>query len=59
MTEPARRTSSRPEDRIVVVKSEDDTPYGVWIKASPARSRRAGGVITLQLEEEKEVETVR
>jgi len=45
---------AKPEDRIVVVKSEDDTPYGVWIKAT-GQIEAAGGVITLQLEEEKEV----
>ena len=45
---------SRTEDRIVVVRSTKDTPYRHWIKASAA-VEQAGGVIALQLEEEKEV----
>lgn len=45
---------AKPEDKIVVVKSAKDTPYNVWIRAT-AQIEQAGGVITLQLEEEKEV----
>jgi biopolymer transport protein ExbD len=45
---------SRPEDRIVVIRSEKDTPYHQWIKVT-GLIEKAGGVITLQLEEEKEV----
>lgn len=45
---------SRPEDRIVVVSSEKDTPYSQWIRATGV-IEDAGGVITLQLEEERVV----
>lgn len=44
----------RPEDRIVIVSSAKDTPYSFWIKVT-SLVEKAGGVITLQLEEEKEV----
>lgn len=44
----------KPEDRVVVVKSAKDTPYSQWIRATGI-IEQAGGVITLQLEEEKEV----
>ena len=45
---------TRPEDRIVVVKSEKDTPYSQWIRVTGI-IQQVGGVITLQLEEEREV----
>jgi len=45
---------SRPEDRIVVVKSSKDTPYKHWIDVT-TRIEAAGGIITLQLEEERQV----
>ena len=45
---------AKPEDRIVVVKSANDTPYRQWILVT-GRIEQAGGLITLQLEEEKEV----
>lgn len=45
---------ARPEDRIVVVRSAKDTPYSQWILIT-GKIERAGGVITLLLEEEKEV----
>jgi biopolymer transport protein ExbD len=45
---------TRPEERIVVVKSDNDTTYAQWIRVT-GDIVRAGGVITLQLEEEKEV----
>lgn len=45
---------SRPEDRIVVVKSQKDTPYRHWIDVT-TRIEGAGGVITLQMEEERQV----
>ena len=45
---------AKPEDRIVIVKSAKDTPYGQWIRVT-GQIELAGGVITLQLEEEKEV----
>jgi len=44
-----------PEDRIVVVKSQKDTPYRHWIDVT-TRIEDAGGVITLQLEEERQVQ---
>ena len=44
-----------PEDRIVVVKSQKDTPYRHWIDVT-TRIEEAGGVITLQLEEERQVQ---
>lgn len=45
---------ARPEDRIVVVKSAKDTPYSQWIRVTE-RIEEAGGVITLQVEDETEV----
>jgi biopolymer transport protein ExbD len=48
------KNKARPEDRIVVVKSEKDTTYAQWIRATAA-IEDAGGVITLQLEEERVV----
>ena len=42
-----------PEDKIVVVKSDKDAPYARWIKAT-GEIERAGGMVALQLEEEKE-----
>jgi len=45
---------ARPEDRIVILRSAKDTPYRVWIRAT-ALIEEAGGVVTLQLDEEKEV----
>jgi biopolymer transport protein ExbD len=45
---------AKPEDRIVVVRSTKDTPYSQWIMVT-GLIEKAGGLITLQLEEEKEV----
>lgn len=45
---------TRPEDKVVVVKSAKDTPYSHWIKVTGA-IEQAGGQITLQLEEEREI----
>ncbi len=45
---------ARPEDRIVVVKSDKDVPYVRWIDFT-SRIEDLGGTITLQLEEEREV----
>ena len=47
-------TKTREEDRIVVVKSAKDTPYLHWI-AVTGQIDEAGGIITLQLEEEQTV----
>ncbi|MBA4186721.1 MAG: biopolymer transporter ExbD [Planctomycetaceae bacterium] len=45
---------TRQEEKVVVVKSAKDTPYSQWIRATGA-IEQAGGMITLQLEEEREV----
>jgi hypothetical protein len=45
---------SRSEDKIVVVKSSKDTPYHHWIDVT-GKVEEAGGVITLQLEEERTI----
>ena len=45
----------RAEDRIVVVKSNDDTPYQHWIEVT-GMIEEAGGVITIQREEEREIQ---
>ena len=46
---------SRPEDRVVVVKSRPEVPYHHWIAAT-ATIEEAGGIITIQREEEREVQ---
>lgn len=45
---------SQPGDRVVVVKSEPDTPYSHWIFVT-SMIEDAGGIVTLQIEEEREV----
>lgn len=45
---------SRSEDKIVIVKSSKDTPYFHWIKVTE-EIETAGGVITLQVEDERTV----
>ena len=45
---------TRPEDKIVEVKTAKDTPYHVWLKVTGA-IEEAGGVVTLQVEVEKDV----
>ena len=45
---------SRPEDRVVIVKSRPDVPYHHWITAT-SLIEEAGGIITIQREEEREV----
>ena len=49
------RGKERPEDRIVVIKSDKDVPYVRWIDFT-SRIEDLGGTITLQLEEEREVQ---
>ncbi|MCE9534420.1 MAG: biopolymer transporter ExbD [Planctomycetes bacterium] len=44
------KDKTKQEDRIVVIRSDKDTPYSQWIKATGA-IEKAGGVITLRLEE--------
>jgi biopolymer transport protein ExbD len=46
---------TRPEDRVVVVKAADDVPYHAWIEVT-SQIEDAGGIITLQLEEERTVD---
>jgi biopolymer transport protein ExbD len=50
------KNKSKPEDRIVIVKSSKDTSYAHWIKVT-GLIEQAGGVITLQIEEERTVMT--
>ncbi|MDA0832653.1 MAG: biopolymer transporter ExbD [Planctomycetota bacterium] len=45
---------TRPEDRVVIVKSQKDTPYKHWIDVT-TRIEEAGGIVTLQMEEERTV----
>ena len=45
---------ARPEDRVVIVKSKPDTPYFHWIRYTEL-IESAGGVITIQTEEEQQV----
>jgi len=45
----------RPDEKIVIVKSQDDVPYSQWL-AITTSIEDAGGVITLQIEEEREVQ---
>jgi biopolymer transport protein ExbD len=49
---------TRPEDKIVVVRSERETPYRHWI-AVTAMIEEAGGIITILREEEREVQLPR
>jgi biopolymer transport protein ExbD len=44
----------RPEDKVVVVKSDPDVPYHHWIKYTTL-IEEAGGIITVLREEEQEV----
>ena len=46
---------TRPEDRVVVVKSRPEVPYHHWINAT-SMIEEAGGIITIQREEEQEVQ---
>jgi biopolymer transport protein ExbD len=49
---------TREEDRVVVVKSENDVPYHHWILAT-SMVEEAGGIITIQRAEERQVYTAR
>ena len=46
---------SQPDEKVVIVKSEPDTPYSQWILVT-STIEDAGGLVTLQLEEERVVE---
>lgn len=45
---------SRPEDRVVVVKSRKETPYDFWITIT-GMIEDAGGTVTIQREEERTI----
>jgi biopolymer transport protein ExbD len=45
----------RPEDKVVVVKSDDDVPYHFWMTVT-SQIEDAGGIITLQIEEERVIQ---
>ena len=45
----------RPEDKVVVVKSDDDVPYHFWMIVT-SQIEDAGGINTLQIEEEREIQ---
>lgn len=47
-------SKTKPEDRIVEVKSAKDTPYSIWIRVTGA-IEEAGGVVTIQVDVEKDV----
>jgi len=48
------RGKPRPEDKIVVVKSKPEVPFHHWVKIT-GWIRQEGGVITLQVEEERQI----
>lgn len=43
-----------PDEKVVVVKSDKDAPYRYWITIT-TQIEGAGGIVTLQLEEEQQV----
>jgi biopolymer transport protein ExbD len=45
---------TKPEEKVVVVRSSKDTPYHRWIRVTEM-IELAGGTITLQMQEEREV----
>jgi biopolymer transport protein ExbD len=45
---------TRPEDRVVIVKSDKETPYQRWIEIT-GMIESAGGVITLRMDDERKV----
>ena len=45
---------TREEDKVVIVKSKPDTPYFYWIDIT-GKIVEAGGIITIQTEEEREI----
>lgn len=51
---PLLANKARPEDKIVEVKTAKDVPYSAWLKVTGA-IEDAGGVVTLQVEVEKDV----
>lgn len=49
------KTKTRPQDKIVIVKSKTDTPYHHWIDVT-AEIEQSGGQITIQREEEQTIQ---
>ena len=49
------RGKKKVEERVVLVKSAKDTPYEHWIRVTTL-IEEAGGVTTLQMEEEQQVQ---
>lgn len=49
------RGTSRPDEKVVVVTSKPDVPYKHWIDIT-TRIQDAGGIITLQIEEERQIQ---
>ena len=45
---------TRPEDRLVELKSAKDVPFHIWLKVTGA-IEEAGGVVTIQVEVGKDV----
>ena len=45
---------SQPQDRVVIVKSRPEVPYHHWITTT-SMIEEAGGIITIQREEEREI----
>ncbi len=45
---------TRQQDKVIIVKSKPDTPYNHWITVT-SQIEDAGGIVTLQIEEEREV----
>ena len=52
--QPMLTGKTRTEDRMVVLKSNDDAPYSRWIRTT-AYIEQAGGIVALQMEEAREV----
>ena len=48
-------TKTTAEGKVVVVKSQPDTPYSQWINITSLIAD-LGGIVTLQVEEEREVQ---
>ena len=48
-------SKTNPDEKVVIVKSSKDTPYFRWISTT-SLIEDAGGIVTLQLEEEREVQ---
>jgi biopolymer transport protein ExbD len=45
---------AKPEDKVVILKSDGDTPYERWVNVT-RWVEEAGGTVTLQIEEESTV----